>query len=369
MDSNESRINIVIIGASSGLGKEIAIQYSKNYNVCLLLAARRNDKLQEVVNQIADCGNKNVKGVKMDITVEEDCKALFDYAEEFLGVIDVLILNAGVGMNCCFSDIENVDDFDIIMDTNFWGIVNCLYYAIPHIEEKACNKTKVFITSTDLIINNDCGIIQRQSLYIASKKAIDGYVDSLFKEGIQFPISIVYLSAVCTDFYNKLIQCDGKVHQPELSNTTYPECFLQTSNLMPVEKAAEKYICAIQSKDRPDCKIFLDKYNRLSNYFRPFSKKIADCLSNLSCFLHFNYGHVSKYKAPLIYLNIYNEAKNHKKELDKYEVGSDEHTNLLINCCKKVGSLISLHENHSNILDPLPNEYIQSVINAQFNNT
>lgn len=85
--------NILITGATSGIGKELALQYaSRNCKVGLI--GRRTEKLEELKEQIGE--NAFVR--TLDVTDLETAKEVYqDLAEEMNG-IDIFILNAGVGI-------------------------------------------------------------------------------------------------------------------------------------------------------------------------------------------------------------------------------------------------------------------------------
>jgi short-subunit dehydrogenase len=89
-----SFLNAIIIGASSGIGRELAIQLSaKGYN--LGLTARRVDLLNDLANEI----NTESFILKMDVAdIENTMKGINDLIEK-MGGIDLIIINAGVGFN------------------------------------------------------------------------------------------------------------------------------------------------------------------------------------------------------------------------------------------------------------------------------
>lgn len=95
----------LITGASSGIGRDIAINLSqKGYD--LILVARNLERLEETKKQI----KTNVELVSMDITNEENCKKLFqDHSD-----IDILVNNAGFGDCGHFEDTSLEKDIQMI---------------------------------------------------------------------------------------------------------------------------------------------------------------------------------------------------------------------------------------------------------------
>ena len=88
----------LITGASSGIGKDIAIELAKR-NYDLVLVSRDIDKLNKVKEQIK---NVKVQVVSKDLSVEQNCIDLYDQLNN--EKIDILINNAGFGLFGDFSD-------------------------------------------------------------------------------------------------------------------------------------------------------------------------------------------------------------------------------------------------------------------------
>jgi short-subunit dehydrogenase len=87
---------VVISGASSGIGEEIALKYAKKHSK-LILGARRVEKLAEVAERCVSNGASSADVIRCDVSQENDCKSLIAKSMELHGRIDVLVLNAGVG--------------------------------------------------------------------------------------------------------------------------------------------------------------------------------------------------------------------------------------------------------------------------------
>ena len=87
---------IVISGASSGIGEEIALKYAGKQTK-LILGARRIEKLNEVAQRCLSNGAVSADVIQCDVSQEIDCKTLIKKTIELHGKIDILVLNAGVG--------------------------------------------------------------------------------------------------------------------------------------------------------------------------------------------------------------------------------------------------------------------------------
>ena len=124
---------VIVTGASSGIGEAIAREFARNGSK-VVLAARSEDKLSEIVNEIK-ADNCEAIFVKTDVSIEEDCKRLIEKTIEKYGTIDILVNNAGLSMRASFLDVD-LKVLHRLMDVNFWGTVYCTKYALPYLIEQ-----------------------------------------------------------------------------------------------------------------------------------------------------------------------------------------------------------------------------------------
>ena len=158
---------VIITGASSGIGKALALKYAeKGWDI--VLAARRFDRLKSLESTL---GNVNVLSVKTDITIENDCINLISQTIERFGRIDVLINNAGISMRALLEEVE-LDVMRKVMDVNYWGTVYCSKYALPYLL-----KTKGSLVGV-ISVGGYVGLPGRTG-YSASKFAVRGFLDTV----------------------------------------------------------------------------------------------------------------------------------------------------------------------------------------------
>src|SRR5438270_11329432 len=93
---------IVLTGASSGIGRALAIELARA-GARLVLAARREDRLRALADELGR-PEGDVVLAPTDLTVPEQRARLLDTAREQLGGLDVLINNAGIGSWAHFQD-------------------------------------------------------------------------------------------------------------------------------------------------------------------------------------------------------------------------------------------------------------------------
>ena len=105
----------VVTGGSSGLGVTFALALAEA-GADVVLAARREDKLADVVERVESLGRKAV-AVRTDVTNPEDCQRLIKRATTTFGNVDVLVNNAGIG-TAVPATRETPDQFRAVIELN-----------------------------------------------------------------------------------------------------------------------------------------------------------------------------------------------------------------------------------------------------------
>jgi len=130
-------MNIVITGASSGVGFEAVLEliYSNENKVVAL--ARSEDKLTRL-HEIALALNPEATlyTAKFDIVKDDHEIALIPFLKERLGTVDILINNAGVLINKPF-ELQSQFDFLEMMQYNFMGHVKMIQNLLPFMNENS----------------------------------------------------------------------------------------------------------------------------------------------------------------------------------------------------------------------------------------
>jgi short-subunit dehydrogenase len=124
---------VVITGASSGVGRAIALEFARN-GATLILAARRRLALDEVVNECKEMGGKAM-AVTTDVTDADAVKRLAATATEFSGAIDIWINNAGVLAAGPFEETP-AEVHDEVIRINLMGYIHGAHAAIPHFKQQ-----------------------------------------------------------------------------------------------------------------------------------------------------------------------------------------------------------------------------------------
>jgi len=178
---------IVITGASSGIGEDLAYSYSR-LGARLVLCARREDELKAVAEKCKKLGAASVDYVLADVAEEADCSKLIAFAISKLdGVIDCLILNAGVSMGCNFEDVKDISIFRKLMDVNYFGCINTTHFALPYLKK---SKKGIIVVISSLA--GKFGVPERTG-YCGSKFALHGFYESLRIELAKYGIQVTLI--------------------------------------------------------------------------------------------------------------------------------------------------------------------------------
>ncbi len=177
----------LVTGASSGLGKQFAKALIKE-GMVVYTAARR-------VEQMEDLKALGVIPLKMDITNDEQVKALVDRIQSDHGGVDVLINNAGFGMYGAMED-TSIDDARYQFEVNIFGLARLTQLVLPSMRAKKAG-TIINISSMGGKVYFPLG-----SWYHATKHALEGWSDCLRVELAQFGINVVLIEpgAIKTEF-------------------------------------------------------------------------------------------------------------------------------------------------------------------------
>ncbi|XP_052187053.1 11-beta-hydroxysteroid dehydrogenase A-like [Diospyros lotus] len=195
---------VLITGASSGIGEQVAYEYAKK-GACLVIVARREEQLRKVAENARGLGSPDVVPVRADVSNADDCKRFVNEAINHFGRLDHLVNNAGILSFCSIEEVSQVTKFASVMDTNFWGNVYTTYFAIPHLK-----KTKgkiVVISSVSAHLYPP-----RLSFYAASKSALISFYETLRVElGPTVSVTIVTPGFIDTEMtQGKHLSRDGE---------------------------------------------------------------------------------------------------------------------------------------------------------------
>lgn len=247
---------VVITGASSGIGRALAIEFASR-GAKLVLAARSEARLVEAKDDVKKEGAE-VIAVRTDVSNEVDCKFLIQRAVDKFGRIDVMINNAGISMRAVFTSTD-LNVLKQLMDINFWGTVYCSKYALPYLLES--KGSLVGVSS----IAGYKGLPGRTG-YSASKFAMHGFLETLRIENMKKGLHVLI---ACPGFTASNIRNTALNEKGE----TQGESPRDEGKMMSAEEVASRITNAIaKRKDR----LTLTSQGKLTVLLNKFFPKFLD---------------------------------------------------------------------------------------------
>jgi dehydrogenase/reductase SDR family protein 7B len=222
---------IWITGASSGIGKSLALALSKQHTK-LILSSRNEKELNSVKNA---CEHpENVKVLPLDLENYMSLSGKVDEALSLFGGIHMLFNNGGVSQRSLAKDTSMAVD-KRIMDVNYLGTVALSKALLPHFIEK---NSGYFVVITSIV--GKIGTPLRSS-YAASKHALHGFFDSLRAEVYQNNIKV---TLVCPGF----VQTNVSLNALTANGTPQNIMDSSTKNGLTPEVFAKKLLKAVQQE-------------------------------------------------------------------------------------------------------------------------
>ncbi len=224
---------VVITGASSGIGKALAIHYAKQHlqqPVMLALVARRAAELQALQAELLS--RYQVQSVVYALDVR-DQSALKNAAENFIethGAPNLVIASAGVSRGTLTEFSEDIAAFQAVMDINVMGMVHTFQPFIKVMKQaRKMGQKAQFVGFASV-----AGIrgLPGAGAYSASKAAVVNYLESFRVEMANMDIAVTTIAP-------------GYIKTPMTAINDYPMPFLMDAPL-----AAAKFARAIEQKRR-----------------------------------------------------------------------------------------------------------------------
>ena len=172
---------IWITGASSGIGKALALKFAKEgWQVA---ASSRRENLLNELSEI----NKNIRPFKLDVTDIEMCKNVFNQIQKEFENIDLCIFSTGI------HDPESEKNFNLekirkIMEVNFFGTINSINSVYDYFKNR--NKGHISIVSSVAGYRG----LPAAGAYCSSKSALTTFAESLFFDLLRYNVRVSVIS-------------------------------------------------------------------------------------------------------------------------------------------------------------------------------
>lgn len=156
----------LITGATSGIGKATAILFAEN-NFDLILTGRRSERLELVAKEIKEKYKVEVLSLTFDVRNYDEVKQNLGNLPKKWQNIDILINNAGLAVGTSTIDKGELDDWNLMIDTNVKGLLHISKTIIPLL----IKQKKGHIINLSSIAGKE--VYLNGNVYCASKHAAD----------------------------------------------------------------------------------------------------------------------------------------------------------------------------------------------------
>jgi NAD(P)-dependent dehydrogenase (short-subunit alcohol dehydrogenase family) len=173
--------SVIVTGTSKGIGLDTALAFGRaGYKV---FATMRNPEAAPALKQKVNDESLPITILTMDVDSDESVRQCMDSIYKEVGIIDVLVNNAGIERNGSIEELS-MSDFKAVMETNYFGVLRCIKAVLPQMR----------ISRNGCIINitSVAGKIASTPLgpYSASKYALEAVSEALAQEVKPFNVRV-----------------------------------------------------------------------------------------------------------------------------------------------------------------------------------
>lgn len=213
---------VVVTGASSGIGRQVALDFAGR-GAKLVLVARRAERLKEV-GEACRASGAEVETLVGDLADPELPGEVVARSVERFGRIDVLVNNAGVPKHKHFYDVTT-EDVEHTLRVNFLAPAFLIVAALPHMLRRG----------EGWIVNISSGAGRlpppREAVYSASKFALTGFSEGLALDlaGSNIHTAVIHVGPIDTEIWEKAaseapMRFRGRKYPPSLVSRAVFRC-------------------------------------------------------------------------------------------------------------------------------------------------
>lgn len=164
---------VLITGGSRGIGAECVRKFAQNNYDVIFTYLNSEEKAKKIAEE--NSAFSNVIAYRCDVANHSEMQKLGEFIKSTFGKVDALISNAGIAQIAPIIDVSE-SNFDKIVNTNLKGAYNAVKAVLPFMLDVKKGKI-VFVSSVWGMVGASC-----ESVYSATKSALNGFMKSLAKE-------------------------------------------------------------------------------------------------------------------------------------------------------------------------------------------
>lgn len=196
----------MITGATSGFGKAIAEKFAENgYNICA--TGRREERLESLKAELEEQYGVKVYTLLFDVRDRTEVEEAIDELRTKIDTIDILVNNAGLAAGFGTIDNGNLDDWDVMIDTNVKGLLYVTKMVLPMLKSsKKGHIINIGSTAAKTVYKNG-------NVYCATKFAVDALNQSMRIDLLPFGIKVTAIHPGIAETEFSLVRFKGDVEK------------------------------------------------------------------------------------------------------------------------------------------------------------
>lgn len=174
---------ILITGATSGFGRAIAVKFAENgYTVCI--TGRRENRLAELKKELEDKYAAKIITLAFDVRERKQVETAINNLKTQVKRIDILVNNAGLASGLSSIEEGDIDDWEVMIDTNLKGLLYVTRMVSPMMVQEASGHIfNIGSTAAKTVYKNG-------NVYCATKFAVDALNQAMRIDLLQYGIKV-----------------------------------------------------------------------------------------------------------------------------------------------------------------------------------
>ncbi len=192
----------MVTGATSGFGMAIARKFADN-GFDIIITGRREDRLNSLKQELEEQYGVKVTALAFDIRSREEVEEAVEKLSGQTDVIDILVNNAGLASGMTTIDEGDIDDWEVMIDTNLKGLLYITRMVLPLLKNsKAAHIFNIGSTAGKTVYKNG-------NVYCATKFAVDALNQSMRIDLLPYGIKVTAINPGMAETEFSLVRFKG----------------------------------------------------------------------------------------------------------------------------------------------------------------
>lgn len=199
---------ILVTGATSGFGKAIAEKFAENgFEICI--TGRREERLEELKATLEEQYGVKVIALPFDVRNRDEVTDAINDLRSKVDSIDILVNNAGLASGFGTIDEGDIDDWDVMIDTNVKGLLYVTKMMLPLLKSsKSGQIINIGSTAGKTVYKNG-------NVYCATKFAVDALNQSMRIDLLPYGIKVTAINPGMAETEFSLVRFKGDAEKAE----------------------------------------------------------------------------------------------------------------------------------------------------------